>query len=109
MAAPGIGGRLVALPLAWLAGVALQLQQRELWPLAHYVAIAVVAAGALAAIAIAIACRAFALAIVAALGAGFAAAGSQPSLCPAETLPTSPPFTRCQRLRAHCDRTRCRA
>jgi len=27
MAAPGIGGRLVALPLAWLAGVALQLRQ----------------------------------------------------------------------------------
>ena len=35
MAAPGSGGRLVALPLAWLAGVALQLQQRELLAARH--------------------------------------------------------------------------
>ena len=40
MAAPGSGGRLVALPLAWLAGVALQLQQRDLWRLDTYLAIA---------------------------------------------------------------------
>ena len=38
MAAPGSGGRLVALPLAWLAGVALQLQQRDLWALDLYLA-----------------------------------------------------------------------
>ena len=43
MAAPGSGGRLVALPLAWLAGVALQLQQRNLWRLETYLAITVAA------------------------------------------------------------------
>src|SRR6185369_12821416 len=63
MAAPGSGGRLVALPLAWLAGVALQLQQRDLWRLEAYLAIA-------------------AAAVVVAL------AGSQASLRLAETLPT---------------------
>jgi competence protein ComEC len=44
MAAPGTGERLVALPLAWLAGVALQRHERALWPLAAYVAIASAAA-----------------------------------------------------------------
>jgi hypothetical protein len=43
MGGPGTGARLVALPLAWLAGVALHLHERALLPLDVYVAI--VAAG----------------------------------------------------------------
>jgi hypothetical protein len=34
----GHRGRLAALPLAWLAGAALQLRERELLPLVLYVA-----------------------------------------------------------------------
>ena len=85
MAAPGIGGRLVALPLAWLAGVALQLHERELWPLAAYVAIA--SAAAVAVLAGALARRAFPLVVAAALAGGFAVSGWQASLRLAETLP----------------------
>jgi competence protein ComEC len=85
MAAPGIGGRLVALPLAWLGGVALQLHERELWPLAAYVAIA--SAAAVAVLAGALARRAFPLVVVAALAGGFAVSGWQASLRLAETLP----------------------
>ena len=87
MAAPGIGARLVALPLAWLMGVALQLQERSLWPLSAYVAIAVTAAVALALVGWAR--RAFLIALAAALAAGFAAAGWQASLRAAEALPTA--------------------
>jgi competence protein ComEC len=85
MAAPGSGGRLVALPLAWLAGVALQLQQRELWRLEAYLAITV--AAVVVALASARSRRAFAPLVVAALAAGFALAGSQASLRLAEALP----------------------
>ncbi len=85
MAAPGIGGRLVALPLAWLGGVALQLHERELWPLAAYVAIA--SAAAVAVLAGALTRRAFPLVVVAALAGGFAVSGWQASLRLAETLP----------------------
>ena len=70
MAAPGSGGRLVALPLAWLVGVALQLQQRDLWRLDTYLAIAAVAVAV--ALASARSRRAFAPLVVAALAAGFA-------------------------------------
>jgi len=48
MAAPGSGGRLVALPLTWLAGVALQLQQRDLWRFDVYLSIAALAIAAAA-------------------------------------------------------------
>ena len=84
MAAPGSGGRLVALPLAWLAGVALQLQQRDLWRLEAYLAIA--AAAVVVALASARSRRAFASLLLAALAAGFALTGSQASLRLAETL-----------------------
>ncbi len=67
MAAPGIGGRLVALPLAWLAGVALQLQQPDLWRLDTYLAIA--AAAIVVALASVWSRRAFAPIVVAALAA----------------------------------------
>ena len=90
MAATGSGGRLVALPLAWLAGVALQLQQRELWRLDAYLAITAlaIAAGALAlAIKRAGSRRAWILIASAALAAGFALAGIRASLRLAETLP----------------------
>ena len=86
MAAPGSGGRLVALPLAWLAGVALQLQQRDLWRLETYLAIT--AAAVVVALASARSRRAFALLVVAALAAGFALAGGHASLRLAETLPS---------------------
>ncbi len=46
MRAPATGSRLAALMLGWLAGVAVQLQERSLQPFAFYAAI--VAAGALA-------------------------------------------------------------
>ncbi|HSC65464.1 MAG TPA: ComEC/Rec2 family competence protein [Caldimonas sp.] len=87
MAAPGSGGRLVALPLAWLVGVALQLQQRDLWRLDGYGSIA--AAGLVVAIAGAWSRRAFALVTLAVLASGFAIAGMQASLRLAETLPAA--------------------
>jgi competence protein ComEC len=91
MAAPGSGGRLVALPLAWLVGVALQLQQRELWRLDVYLAIAALAVMAAVAVLVASASgrwtRGFALVVVATLAAGFALTGTQASLRLAETLP----------------------
>jgi len=91
MAAPGSGGRLVALPLAWLAGVALQLQQRELWRLDVYLGLAALAATAAAALVVASAkgrtTRGFVLVVAAALAVGFALTGTQASLRLAETLP----------------------
>jgi competence protein ComEC len=90
MAAPGIGGgRLLALPLAWLAGVALQLQERALLAEGAYAAIA---AAALLALVLAWLLRpAFAVAIVVAgaLAAGFAVSGWQASLRLADTLPSA--------------------
>jgi competence protein ComEC len=85
MGGPGTGGRLVALPLAWLGGVALQLHERALLPVAQYVAIAAVAAVVLAAFAALR--RGFLLAVVAVAAAGFAASGWQASLRLGETLP----------------------
>ena len=96
MAAPGSSGRLVALPLAWLAGVALQLQQRELWPLDAYVLAVLAAALAVAASAfarhafagLAFARRGFALVVaVGALALGFAASGWHASVRLADSLP----------------------
>ncbi|MEO5844678.1 MAG: DNA internalization-related competence protein ComEC/Rec2 [Caldimonas sp.] len=85
MAAPGIGGRLVALPLAWLAGVAAQLQERALWPAEAYLAIA---AGAVVAVVVGTRWRrAFPLVVLAALAGGFALSGGRASLRLAETLP----------------------
>ncbi|HEY2561911.1 MAG TPA: DNA internalization-related competence protein ComEC/Rec2 [Caldimonas sp.] len=90
MVAPGIGrGRLLALPLAWLAGVALQLQERTLLPVDGYAAIA---AFALLAIVLALLLRRTFLvttAVAAALAAGFAVSGWQASLRLADTLPSS--------------------
>jgi len=91
MAAPGSGGRLVALPLAWLVGVAVQLQQRDLWRLDVYLSITALAITAAAIVVVASRSarspRGFALAVVAVLAAGFALTGMQASLRLAETLP----------------------
>ena len=87
MAAPGSGGRLVALPLAWLAGVALQLQQRDLWSLDLYVAIT--AASVVVALISVRLPRAFVPLVVAALAGGFALTGMQASSRLAETLPAA--------------------
>ncbi|MEP7058081.1 MAG: DNA internalization-related competence protein ComEC/Rec2 [Caldimonas sp.] len=84
MAGIDTGRRLVGLALAWLAGVALHLQQRELWPSAAYTAL--VAAGALA---ICVAWRwrrAFALGLLGALLCGAAASGWRASVRLADTL-----------------------
>jgi competence protein ComEC len=88
MGAPGIGGgRLLALPLAWLAGVALQLQERALLPTEAY-------AGTVAAAAVAMLVSwslrgrfAAVLVVLAALAAGFAITGWQASSRLDETLP----------------------
>ncbi|HEY4958162.1 MAG TPA: ComEC/Rec2 family competence protein, partial [Caldimonas sp.] len=87
MGGPATGGRLVALPLAWLAGVALQLRERELLALGVYVALASVAlVGAVALVSLPRARRYAVVVVVGVLG-GFAAAGWQASLRLAETLP----------------------
>src|SRR3954471_2987364 len=88
MGAPGMGGgRLLALPLAWLAGVALQLQERELLPRAAYAAIVAAATGALL-LSLAMRARSGAvLAVLGALGAGFAITGWQASSRLVESLP----------------------
>ena len=90
MAAPGSGGRLVALPLAWLAGVALQLQQRDLWRLDVYVSIAALAIAAAAIVVASARARAMGglVVVAAALAAGFALTGTQASLRLVETLAT---------------------
>ncbi len=49
MRAPATGHRLAALLLAWLAGAALQLQERSVLPWAAYVALTAIALLALAA------------------------------------------------------------
>lgn len=76
MPTPGTtqGWRIAAGGVAWLAGMALQLQQPWLWPVAHYM---LVVASALLLIAIAVGCRRYggALAVVS-LGLGLLAFGS---------------------------------
>ncbi|MEP7301674.1 MAG: DNA internalization-related competence protein ComEC/Rec2 [Caldimonas sp.] len=81
MRAPATGSRLAALLLAWLAGVAIQLQERSLAPPSLYVVLAGAAALALAA-AIVWRRRAFALvvAIAAVLAGGFAVTGGQATM-----------------------------
>ena len=78
------GWRLVGLALAWLAGVALHLQQRALWPLALYAGL--LAAGALCLVAAWRWRRAFALALLGALLAGAGASGWRASLRLADGL-----------------------
>jgi len=88
MASPGDGGwRLAALPISWLAGVALQLQERSLLATAGYVAIA--AGAALAAIASPWLGRRLrsAVASAAALALGFAISGWHASAVLADALP----------------------
>jgi competence protein ComEC len=88
MASPDVGGwRLAALPIAWLAGVALQLCERSLLAPARYQTI--VACALLAAFAapwLACALRAT-LAIAAALALGFAVSGWHASALLADALP----------------------
>ena len=75
----------MALPLAWLAGVAVQLQQRELWRFESYLAVTIIAVAV--ALISARSRRAFALLVAAALATGFALTGIQASARLAETLP----------------------
>jgi len=89
MAGPGTGGRLVALSLAWLAGVALQLRERELMPLAAYVALATLAIAAILVLVTRPASRRYLVVVAAGALAGFASAGWQASLRLAETLPAA--------------------
>jgi competence protein ComEC len=91
MRAPGTGSRLAALLLAWLGGVALQLQERSLLPPSAYAAIV---AAALAAMGFAWFARRRAwpctvLSIAGALGAGFAIAGVEASMRSADALPAA--------------------
>ena len=88
MRGQGTGAWLVACPLAWLAGVALQLHERELLSLPWYVVIAVIAVAALAA-SMALRRRRFMVvpAVVAVAAFGFACTGLQATLRLAETLP----------------------
>ena len=88
MAERGIGGaRLVALPLAWLAGVAVQLHERTLLPVEAYAAIAAAALLALLASAARKGALVVAVAIAAASATGFAVSGAQAALRLAATLP----------------------
>ena len=84
------GRRLTGLALAWLIGVALQLQQPALWPLASYAAIAIAAALLLAMSAWRRAAMlALGAAFVCAAALGFAGAGWRASLRLADALPTA--------------------
>ena len=80
----GTGGRLAALLLAWLAGVAGQLQERALLPQAAYVALALGAVIVTAALLLAR--RGFAVAVIALAVAGFASAGWRASVRMADGL-----------------------
>ena len=88
MRAPATGSRLAALMLAWLGGVAGQLQERALQPFWHYAALA--AAGALALLAgLAWRRRPVPALLLAGLGAllgGFALSGAQATLRLGEAL-----------------------
>ena len=79
----------MALPLAWLAGIAPQLRDRELMPLALYVALAALAARRDRVDRDAIRMRRYSVAILAGASAGFASADWQASLRLAETLPAA--------------------
>ncbi len=82
MRAPVIGSRLATLMLAWLAGVAVQLQERSLHSFSFYVGVAVAGSAALVA-GFAWRRRGFPGAILACVGAllaGFALTGGQASL-----------------------------
>jgi competence protein ComEC len=91
MRAPGTGSRLAALLLAWLGGVAIQLQERALQPVSAY--------AALGAVAVLLACLAWplrrhgwtsaALLLGSALAAGFASTGGQASMRLADALPAA--------------------
>ncbi|MEP6740275.1 MAG: ComEC/Rec2 family competence protein, partial [Caldimonas sp.] len=85
MGGSSTGGRLAGLLLAWLAGVACHLHERELLPLAVYATLALVAllAGG-AAFAMR---RVFVVVLVAAAIGGFACSGWRASLRLADTLP----------------------
>ena len=81
MRAPGSGGRIAALALAWLAGVASQLHERELLPQGAYVG---ACAGAVLLFVVAWTCRhalwrGTALAVIGAALAGFSLTGWQAS------------------------------
>ena len=88
MAASDLGGaRLLALPLGWLAGVALHLHERTLLPLGAYVALSAAAVVVLV-LAAAMRRRGRAIAAIAAsVAAGFAISGWQASVRLADTLP----------------------
>jgi len=92
MRAPATGSRLATLMLAWLAGVAVQLQERSLQPSSFYVGLAV--AGGVALLAgFAWRRRAFAAAILASAGAllaGFGLTGGQASLRLGEAFVPAP-------------------
>jgi competence protein ComEC len=77
----------VTLPLAWLAGVALQLYERALLPLGVYVALAALAAAGAIALLTQAWARRYALIAAAGVLGGFASTGWQASLRLAETLP----------------------
>src|SRR5664279_645923 len=87
-ASGGIGALLATIGLAWLAGVALELHERDLQPGAVYVGLALAAAVALI---VAFAARrrpgAAVVAIVAASALGFASTGWQASATLADALP----------------------
>ncbi|MEO7057124.1 MAG: DNA internalization-related competence protein ComEC/Rec2 [Caldimonas sp.] len=85
MGGQGTGRRLAALLLAWLAGVAAQLQERALLPFGAYVALAVFAV--LVVLGHMRARRGFTAAVVAVAIAGFACSGWRASLQLAERLP----------------------
>ena len=87
MQAQYTGWRLAGLGLAWLMGVALQLQERALLPLAVYVG-----ALALGILALALAWRwrwAFVLGLLGMVWLGFGATGGRASLRLADTLPAA--------------------
>lgn len=81
------GWRLAALGLAWLAGVALQLQERTLLPLAAYVGCVI--AGALTLVAAWRWRRLFVLALLGLAALGFGSAGGRAALRLAEQLPAA--------------------
>ena len=86
-AAVDIGWRLAGLALAWVAGVAVQLQQRSLWPVDAY--LVAIALGALGAILAWRWRRAFIAALLGAALLAFGAAGWRASERLADALPVA--------------------
>ncbi len=84
MAGPGAGGRLAALGLAWVAGVALHLHERSLWPMPVYAGL--LAVGIAAVVGGLGLRRAFGAAVLGALLAGFGASGWHATLRMGEAL-----------------------